>query len=59
MNKIIPGQEIEAQIVAITKDCVFIDLNAKSEGIIDKAEFLDNRFLLNIPLLYKIYSQVL
>ena len=41
MNKIIPGQEIKAQIVAITNDCVFIDLNAKSEGIIDKTEFLD------------------
>lgn len=41
MNKIIPGQEINAQIVAITNDCVFIDLNAKSEGIIDKTEFLD------------------
>lgn len=40
MNKIIPGQEIEAVIVAITDDCVFIDLNAKSEGIIDKAEFI-------------------
>lgn len=41
MNRLVPGQEIEAQIVAITGDCVFIDLNAKSEGIIDKAELLD------------------
>lgn len=38
MNKLIPGQEIEAVVVAVTGDCVFIDLNAKSEGIIDKAE---------------------
>lgn len=41
MNKLTPGQEIEAVVVAITDDCVFIDLNAKSEGIIDKAEFTD------------------
>ena len=39
MSRLTPGQEIEAVVVAVTNDCVFIDLNAKSEGIIDKAEF--------------------
>lgn len=39
MNRLIPGQEIEAVVVAVTDDCVFIDLNAKSEGIISKVEF--------------------
>ena len=41
MSRLTPGQEIEAVVVAVTNDCVFIDLNAKSEGIIDKAEFTD------------------
>ncbi len=35
------GQEIETSIVAITDDCIFLDLNAKSEGILDKAELTD------------------
>ena len=41
MSRLTLGQEIEAVVVAVTNDCVFIDLNAKSEGIIDKAEFTD------------------
>jgi small subunit ribosomal protein S1 len=35
------GQEIETSIVAITDDCIFLDLNAKSEGILDKTELTD------------------
>lgn len=36
-----PGQKIEAMIVKITPDWVFIDLGGKSEGHLDKNEFLD------------------
>lgn len=41
MNKFIPGQEIETTIVAISGDCIFLDMNSKSEGILDKAEVTD------------------
>jgi small subunit ribosomal protein S1 len=34
-----PGQQIEAAVVAVSGDTVFIDLSLKSEGIIDSAEF--------------------
>ncbi len=36
-----PGEAIEAQIVQIGNDTIFIDLGLKSEGYIEKAEFLD------------------
>lgn len=35
------GQQIETSIVAISNDCVFLDLSAKSEGIADIADFKD------------------
>ena len=38
-----PGQEIETKIVAISGDCVFLDLNAKSEGILDVSEVKDGQ----------------
>ncbi len=41
MNKLEIGQEIETTIVAITNECVFLDLNSKSEGVLDTAELLD------------------
>ena len=41
MKQLVPGQEIEAEVIAVTDDCIFIDLNAKSEGIVDKADFTD------------------
>lgn len=40
-EKLTPGQEIETTIVQISGDTVFIDLNAKSEGVIPCAEFTD------------------
>src|SRR5574344_124797 len=36
-----PGQQIEAAIVAISGDTVFLDLNLKSEGVLDAAELKD------------------
>lgn len=40
-NRLEIGEQIETQIVAITNDTIFLDLNAKSEGILDKAELAD------------------
>lgn len=36
-----PGQEVETTIVQISNDTVFIDLGLKSEGFVEKAEFVD------------------
>ena len=41
MDKLQPGQMIETQIVSITKDCVFLQLSGKSEGVLDRAELTD------------------
>ncbi len=35
------GQQIELEIVAITDDTIFLDMNAKSEGVLDASELLD------------------
>src|SRR4030066_728296 len=36
-----PGEKIETTIVKITSEWIFLDLGAKSEGYLDKKEFLD------------------
>ncbi len=36
-----PGQAIETEVVSISKDSVFLQLNGKSEGIIDRADLTD------------------
>ena len=36
-----PGQKVEATIVKITPEWIFIDLGSKSEGYLDSKEFLD------------------
>jgi small subunit ribosomal protein S1 len=36
-----PGDVVEGTVVKITQEHVFVDLGAKSEGIADSAEFLD------------------
>ncbi len=41
MNKFNAGDEIETTVVLISGDTVFIDLGLKSEGFVDKAEFVD------------------
>ena len=35
------GQLFKTTVVAVTKDCVFIDCDSKSEGVIDIAEYTD------------------
>lgn len=41
------GEKVEATIVKISPEWIFIDLGAKSEGYIDKKEFLDEEGNLN------------
>lgn len=41
INKFEPGQLIEADIVSISGDCIFLQLSGKSEGQLDAAEMID------------------
>ncbi len=41
MAKLQPGQMVETQIVSISKDCIFLQLSGKSEGVLDRAELTD------------------
>lgn len=43
-----PGQKIEATIVKITKDWIFLDLGGKSEGYLDKKELADEEGNLSV-----------
>ena len=40
-NRFDIGDAFETTVVAVTNDTVFIDLSAKSEGLVDKADFTD------------------
>lgn len=40
-NRFEPGEAFETTIVAITDSTVFLDLSAKSEGVLDRAEIAD------------------
>ena len=40
-NRFEIGQSFETQVVAITDTTVFLDLSAKSEGVLDRAEVVD------------------
>lgn len=41
MEKFEIGQEVETTVVQVSADTVFIDLGLKSEGFVEKSEFLD------------------
>ena len=43
-----PGQRVEAMIVKITPEWVFIDVGGKNEGYLDRKEFLDAEGNLNV-----------
>ena len=43
-----PGEKIEATVVKISPEWIFIDLGAKSEGYLDKKEFIDDNGNLTI-----------
>ena len=40
-NRFEIGEAFETTVVAVTDTTVFVDLNAKSEGLVDAAEFSD------------------
>ena len=42
MNRFNIGDSFETTVVAVTDTTVFVDLSAKSEGVIDAAEFKDD-----------------
>ena len=48
LKKLLPGQEISTAVAAISGDTVFLDLNAKSEGILDAAELKDKEGKLTV-----------
>ncbi len=41
MERLQPGQLVETQIVSISKDCIFLQLSGKSEGMLERAELAD------------------
>jgi len=41
MDRLQPGQTVETSIVSISGDCIFLQLNGKSEGVLDRAELAD------------------
>ncbi len=43
-----PGQKIEAAIVKITQDWIFLDLGGKSEGYLDRKELADENGNLSV-----------
>jgi len=43
-----PGESVEAVIAKISTDWVFIDLGGKTEGIVEKSEFLDKEGQLTV-----------
>ena len=43
-----PGQAVKTVVVSISKDCVFLQLNGKSEGILDRDELTDKEGKLTV-----------
>lgn len=41
MNRLEIGQQIETTVAGIGRDCIFLDLNTKSEGVLDITEVSD------------------
>jgi small subunit ribosomal protein S1 len=42
------GQVVQTEVVSISKDCVFLQLNGKSEGILDRDELTDKEGKLTV-----------
>lgn len=47
-NRLDIGEQIETTIVAITDSTIFLDLNEKSEGVLDKSELADENGNVNL-----------
>lgn len=43
-----PGQVVNTEVVSISNDCLFLQLNGKSEGILDRAELTDKEGKLSV-----------
>lgn len=43
-----PFQQVEAEVVAVSDDTIFIDLGTKSEGIVEKSEFTDENSVCSV-----------
>lgn len=41
MDRLQPGQMVETHIVSISNDCIFLELSGKSEGVLPRAELVD------------------
>jgi small subunit ribosomal protein S1 len=48
MGYLKPGQVVETEVVSISKDCVFLQLSGKSEGILDRDELTDKEGKLTV-----------
>lgn len=46
--RLAPGEKVTARVVGISGDVVYIDLGGKSEGIVDAAEFIDDKGSISI-----------
>jgi small subunit ribosomal protein S1 len=40
-NQLEPGQKVEAKVLTVTKDWIFLDVGQKGEGVLDRKELLD------------------
>lgn len=50
VNAVRPGDKISGKVIAISDTTVFIDVNAKSEGIVPTEEFIDDNGQLEVKL---------
>ena len=48
VKALIPGEKISAVVASIDRDTIFLDVGAKSEGIVDAFEFVDETGTLTI-----------
>src|SRR4030042_4651665 len=40
-HRFFPGDKVSGKVLKVSKDTIFVDLEGKSEGIVDIQEFLD------------------
>jgi len=45
-----PGETVVCEVVKISRESIFVDLGGKSEGVVDKAEFLDKEGALSVKI---------
>ena len=50
MTSFKPGQQVETQVLSISKDTVFLQLNGKSEGVLPREEMTDKNGLLTVKI---------